>query len=98
LNFFKKNTGFKFPSILGADMMDCGPTSLRIIAKYYGRNHSLESLRKKSFTNREGSSLSQLAAAAESIGFRSLSAKINFQQRTASLHCSLEAKPLCSGV
>lgn len=61
-------------------MMDCGPTSLRIIARFYGRNHSLESLRKKSFTNREGSSLSQLAAAAESIGFRSLSAKIDFQQ------------------
>ena len=61
-------------------MMDCGPTSLRIIARYFGRNYSLESLRKKSFTNREGSSLSQLAAAAESIGFRSLSAKINFQQ------------------
>lgn len=63
-------------------MMDCGPTSLRIIARFYGRNHSLESLRKKSFTNREGSSLSQLAAAAESIGFRSLSAKIDFQQLT----------------
>jgi len=60
--------------------MDCGPTSLRIIARYYGRQHSLESLRKKSFTNREGSSLSQLAAAAESIGFRSLTAKIDFEQ------------------
>src|SRR6185436_7821742 len=71
-----------FPSIQGADMMDCGPTSLRIIARFYGRNHSLESLRKKSFTNREGSSLSQLAAAAESIGFRSLVAKINFKQLT----------------
>jgi ATP-binding cassette subfamily B protein len=62
--------------------MDCGPTSLRIIARFYGRNHSLESLRKKSYTNREGSSLSQLAAAAESIGFRSLSAKIDFKQLT----------------
>ncbi len=60
--------------------MDCGPASLRIISKFYGRNPSLESLRKKSYTNREGSSLSQLAAAAESTGFRTLSAKIDFEQ------------------
>lgn len=77
--FFHKKDFF-FPTVIAADTMDCGPTSLRIIAKYYGRNHSLESLRKKSFTNREGSSLSQLASAAESIGFRSLSAKIDFGQ------------------
>jgi ATP-binding cassette subfamily B protein len=82
LKFFINKKDLFFPSIQSADTMDCGPTSLRIIARYYGRNHSLESLRKKSFTNREGSSLSQLAAAAESIGFRTLSAKIDFEQLT----------------
>lgn len=76
----KKRKVFLFHVAVAADSMDCGPVSLSIIAKYYGRNHSIESLRKKSFTNREGSSLSQLAAAAESIGFRSLSAKIDFGQ------------------
>ncbi len=60
--------------------MDCGPTCLRIIAKYYGRQYSLTTLREKSYTTREGSSLSQLGAAAESIGFHSLGAKISFKQ------------------
>lgn len=60
--------------------MDCGPTCLRIISKHFGRTYSLATLREKSYTTREGSSLSQLGAAAESIGFRSLGAKISFQQ------------------
>jgi len=60
--------------------MDCGPTCIKIISKFYGRNHSLESLRKISHTNREGSSLSQMASAAESIGYRSLIAKITYTQ------------------
>lgn len=60
--------------------MDCGPTCLRIISKYYGRNYSLPYLREMSFTTREGSSLSQLGAAAEKIGLRSLSAKISYKQ------------------
>jgi ATP-binding cassette subfamily B protein len=69
-----------FPSILQADAMDCGPTCLRIISKYYGKIFSLATLRQRSYTTREGSSLSQLGAAAESIGFRSLGAKISFKQ------------------
>lgn len=60
--------------------MDCGPTCLRIISKYYGRNYSLPFLREMSYTTREGSSLSQLGAAAEKLGFRSLGAKISYEQ------------------
>lgn len=60
--------------------MDCGPTCLRIISKHYGRNYSLPYLREMSYTTREGSSLSQLGAAAEKIGFRSLGAKISYDQ------------------
>jgi len=69
--------------------MDCGPTCLRIISKYYGKIYSLATLRAKSYTTREGSSLSQLGAAAESIGFRSLGAKISFKQleESAPLPC-----------
>jgi ATP-binding cassette subfamily B protein len=89
LNLFNSKRPFFFPSILQADAMDCGPTCLRIIAKYYGRVYSLATLREKSYTTREGSSLSQLGAAAESIGFRSLGAKISFQQleESAPLPC-----------
>ena len=31
----------KFPHYLQLDAMDCGPTCLRMIAKFYGKNYSL---------------------------------------------------------
>lgn len=69
--------------------MDCGPTCLRIISKFYGRFYTLATLREKSYTTREGSSLSSLGGAAESIGFRSLGVKISFKQleESAPLPC-----------
>ena len=59
--------------------MDCGPTCLRMVAKYYGRTYSLQNLRERSQISREGVSLLSLSEAAESIGFHSLGAKINFE-------------------
>ncbi|MDR2572378.1 MAG: hypothetical protein LBD23_19065, partial [Oscillospiraceae bacterium] len=32
----------KFPIFRQLDAMDCGPTSLRMIAKYYGKNFSVQ--------------------------------------------------------
>ncbi len=69
---------FNFPNYRQLDKMDCGPTCLRIIAKYYGKNYSLQTLREKSFITREGVSLLGISDAAESIGFRTLSAKMPF--------------------
>jgi ATP-binding cassette subfamily B protein len=60
--------------------MDCGPTALRIISKYYGRDISLQKLRKLAETGRRGSSLLGISESAEKIGFRTLGAKINFQK------------------
>ncbi|MCC7297945.1 MAG: peptidase domain-containing ABC transporter, partial [Bacteroidia bacterium] len=77
---FKTRKELFFPNYRQPDSMDCGPTCLRIIAKHYGRNYSLPYLREMSFTTREGSSLSQLGAACEKIGLRSLSAKVSFNQ------------------
>jgi ATP-binding cassette subfamily B protein len=62
------------------DQMDCGPTCLRIISKHYGRSISLPKLKKLSETTREGSSLKNLADAAEQIGFRTLGVKLTFDQ------------------
>jgi ATP-binding cassette, subfamily B, bacterial len=70
----------KFPHYRQLDTMDCGPTCLRIIAKYYGKNYSLQTLREKSFISREGVSLLGISDAAESIGFRTLAAKIPFDK------------------
>lgn len=60
--------------------MDCGPTCLRMIAKHYGRSISLQKLRSISETTREGSSLKNIADAAERIGFRSLGVKVDFNK------------------
>ncbi|OPZ26831.1 MAG: Peptidase C39 family protein [Bacteroidetes bacterium ADurb.BinA174] len=43
-----------FPTYTQLDAMDCGPTCLRMIAKYYGRHYNLETLRQNSFITREG--------------------------------------------
>ena len=65
---------------LQPDHMDCGPTCLRMVAKHYGRSISLEKLRAISETTREGSSLKNIADAAEQIGFRTLGVKVNFEK------------------
>jgi ATP-binding cassette, subfamily B, bacterial len=66
-----------FPTYLQPDSMDCGPTCLRMIAKYYGRSVSLDKLRSLSETTRQGSSLQAMSNAAEAIGFRTLAVKID---------------------
>jgi ATP-binding cassette subfamily B protein len=50
-----------------------------MIAKYYGKVYSLQNLRERSQINREGVSLLGLSEAAESIGFHSLGAKLDFE-------------------
>ncbi|MBN2729131.1 MAG: peptidase domain-containing ABC transporter [Bacteroidales bacterium] len=81
----------QFPHYLQLDAMDCGPTCLRMIAKYYGRSYTLQTLRKRSFITREGVSLLGVSDAAESIGFRSMGVKISFEQliKDAVLPCIL---------
>ena len=60
--------------------MDCGPACLRMIAKYYGKNYSLQTLREYSFLSREGVSLMGLSDAAESIGLRTVGLRITLEQ------------------
>lgn len=69
--------------------MDCGPTCLRMIAKYYGRSLSLTKLRTLAETTRQGSSLSYVSEAAEKVGFRTLGVSIGFEKlkRDALLPC-----------
>ena len=60
--------------------MDCGPTCLRMVAKHYGKNFSLQKLRDISGLNREGVSLLGISEAAEKIGFRTAGAKIGLDE------------------
>ena len=59
-----------FRTYIQPDAMDCGPTSLKMIARHYGKNYSLDYLRKLTFTSKEGVSLLSISDAAEQIGFK----------------------------
>ena len=65
----------KFPFYHQLDQMDCGPTCLRMIAKYHGRSLNLQKLRDSSGFSREGVSLLGISEAAE--GVKLIKTKIN---------------------
>ncbi len=68
--------------------MDCGPTCLKMVAKYHGKNVNIQYLREKSMITREGVSLKGISKAAEAIGFRTLGVKVSFEKlRDAPLPC-----------
>jgi len=72
------------------DQMDCGPTCLRMVAKHYGRNFTLQTLRQLCEINKEGVSLLGISDACEKIGFRSLGVKLDSAQlKEAELPCIL---------
>ncbi len=62
------------------DQMDCGPACLKMIAAYYGKDFSLDSLRQKTYLSKEGVSLANINYAAEEIGFRTLMIKSDLGQ------------------
>lgn len=70
----------KFPHYRQLDAMDCGPTCLKMIASYYGKDYTLETLRKRSFITRSGVSMLGVSDAAESIGFKTMGVKIPLRQ------------------
>ena len=69
----------QFPNFKQPDSKDCGPTSLRIVSKFYGKTISLQQIRQLSETTREGSSLLGLSDAAEKLGFKSLGVQIDYK-------------------
>ena len=73
-----------FPHYQQLDSMDCGPSCLRMIAKYYGRCYSLQNLRERSFITRQGVSMLGISDAAESIGMRTQGVRISLQQEKES--------------
>ncbi|MCE7063213.1 peptidase domain-containing ABC transporter [Dyadobacter sp. CY343] len=73
------------------DKMDCGPTCLRMVAKYYGRHYSAQSLRELAQIGKEGVSLLGIADAAEAIGFKTVGVKVSLDKlvKDAPLPCIL---------
>lgn len=69
-----------FPFYRQQDQKDCGPTCLRIVAKYYGRNHAIQKLRELCHVHWGGVSLLGLSEAGEKLGFRTLGVKLKLEQ------------------
>ncbi len=69
-----------FPFYKQLDAMDCGPTCLRMIARYYGKHFTIQTLREKAFLTRQGVSMLGIAGAAESIGINSIGVSIGWDK------------------
>ncbi len=81
----------KFPVYRQLNMMDCGPTCIRMISKFYGKDYSIEYLRSLSHLTRQGVSLLGISDAAEKIGFKTLAVKADTKKiiNDAPLPCIL---------
>jgi ATP-binding cassette, subfamily B, bacterial len=69
-----------FPFVKQPDAMDCGPSCLKMVAGFYKRNYSLDTLRRRCYITKEGVSFLGLSEAADSLGFRTLGVKIPFEK------------------
>lgn len=69
-----------FPHYTQLDSRDCGPTCLRMIAKYYGKYYTQQFLREKCFITRSGVSMLGISDGAETIGFRTRGVSLSFDQ------------------
>lgn len=69
----------KFPVYNQPDSMDCGPACICIIAEYYGRRFSIETMRNNAFIGKAGVSLLGISKAAEKVGFHTIGGRITFE-------------------
>lgn len=82
LNFFqtiKDNLKLRqFPVFRQTDRFDCGPTCLRMLTKFYGKNYSMEHLRYQCKIGPDGVAAKNLIAAGERLGFHIIPALIDY--------------------
>ncbi len=62
--------------------MDCGPTCLRMISKYYGKHYNTEGIRNAAGYGKDGVNLLGISEAAEKLGFRARGVQVNFEELT----------------
>jgi ATP-binding cassette subfamily B protein len=81
----------KFKLYKQLDSVDCGPSCIRMIANYYGKNVPINFLRDKSRFSKIGVSLNGISEAAESIGFKTLAVRLTTERlvNEAPLPCIL---------
>lgn len=69
----------RYPFYKQLDLMDCGPSCLKMICKYHGKEISRTTLSENAHTTRDGTSLGGIVEAAESVGLQCLALNCNFQ-------------------
>lgn len=69
-----------FPFYKQIDSNDCGPTCIKMLVKYFGKNASIQQLRELCNIDREGVSIKSIVYAAEKIGFDALALKATIQK------------------
>lgn len=79
--------GFFFYRQLNA--MDCGPTCLRMIARYYGRHYNADTIRQKTGYGKQGVSLLGISETAEKMGFRTRGVQISYEKLLSIAHPSI---------
>jgi len=67
-----------FPFVRQPDAMDCGPACLKMVAGFYKKNFTLETIRRKCYITRDGVSFLGLSEAADSLGFRTIGVKVPY--------------------
>lgn len=60
--------------------MDCGPSCLSMIVKYYNQAYPLQELRELCYANRNGVTMLGIANGAESIGLKTLGIRTSFEK------------------
>ncbi|MFK7796163.1 MAG: peptidase domain-containing ABC transporter [Aureispira sp.] len=68
-----------FPVYIQTDRFDCGPTCLRMLAKFYGKHYSLEHLRYQCKIGPDGVAAKNLIKAGENLGFHIIPALIDYE-------------------
>ncbi len=69
-----------FPHFLQRNQMDCGPSCLYMVSRYYGRAFSIEKLRALTEIGKEGVNILGISDAAEKIGFRTIAVQPTLQE------------------
>lgn len=69
-----------FPGYRQLDQMDCGPTCLKIITEFFGKDFHLDYLREISLLQKGGVSLAGLSHALENIGIESIGIKAELKE------------------
>lgn len=70
----------RFPSFRQLESIDCGPTCVRMISAYYGKKHSLQSIKKKCDFSRLGISIADVVNCCKQISLDAIALKGSISQ------------------